>query len=240
MDAKWRWLWMSLAAGTIASPTVATEWIRAAADAIPADAWNERFTLAQAWHQLGDRLADKDATMVARDLLRGLIDHPSSCGPLLFLASLDADAGETSSGGRPLSPRLEGNPNLAEAQNNLAYILLTRNGDLTEAKDLATRAVALAPTIAAFHDTLARINEKLDNRNDALTEFQEALRLDPGSVDARIGLSRVLRAAGSRDKAAAELQRIDTQLNGNPPSSESTRRELQNLRESLSSSTTAE
>ena len=66
------------------------------------------------------------------------------------------------------------------------------------------------------------------------------LRLDPANVDARIGLSRTLSAAGQRDKAAQELQRIDTQLNGAPPTSESTRRELQSLRESLSSSSSTD
>jgi tetratricopeptide (TPR) repeat protein len=153
-----------------------------------------------------------------------------------MLASLDTDAGELKDAEDLYRRALKLNADLPDALNNLAYILLMRNGDLNEAKDMAARAISLSPGTAAFHDTLARINEKLDNRDGALAEFTEALRLDPNNLDARIGFCRVLSTSGKRDKAAQELQRIDTQLNGTPPTSESTRRELQSLRESLSSS----
>jgi tetratricopeptide (TPR) repeat protein len=240
-DPIWRRMYLSLAAGGVTSASAAGEWIKNAAGAAPAGALDEQFTVARAWQEMGARLNDAGAIASARDILKNLVDHPGlGTAPLLMLASLDTDAGDLSPAEDLYRRALKIDANLPDAMNNLAYILVTHSGDLNEAKDLVTRAIGISPNVGAFHDTLARINEALDDRDAAQQEFSEALRLDPDSLDARIGLSRTLRAAGNRDKAQQELQRIDTQLNGNLPSSEQTRRELQSLRESLSSSSVAE
>jgi tetratricopeptide (TPR) repeat protein len=238
----WRRLWLTLAAGSITPAPAASEWIRIAAVSVPDDQFDELFTVAQAWQQLGARLNDKDATNNATTLLREQLVDRTDLGPqpAMMLASLDTDAGDMSAAEELYRKALKIDENLPDALNNLAYILLQRNGDMKEAKDFATKAIALSPTVGAFHDTLARINEKLNIPDQAQAEFTEALRLDPTSLDARIGLCRTLTLAGKRDKSQQELQRIDTQLNGTVPPSESTRRELQSLRESLSSSSVAE
>jgi predicted Zn-dependent protease len=237
----WRRLWLSLGASQVSPITAATEWLRTGAAAVSDTAYNEQFVVATSWNEIARRLNDKDATAAAIELLKTLVDHPElGPQPLMLLASLDSDAGDFASAEDLYRRALKIDANLPDALNNLSYIILKRNGDLNEAKDLATRAISLAPTIAAFHDTLARINEKLNNRDQAQAEFVEALRLDPASLDAHIGLCRSLNTAGKRDKAQQELQRIDTQLNGSTPPSESTRRELQDLREALLSSSPTE
>ena len=239
--ANWRRMFLSLAASNVTPASVASDWIRAAAATVPKDAYAEQFAVANAWQQMGRRLNDTDARQLAHDLLKGLVDHKElGPDPLVMLASMDSDAGDYASAEDLYRRALKMNENIPDALNNLAYLVLQRNGDLKEAKTFATRAIALAPNVGAYHDTLARIDEKLDIPDQAQSEFAEALRLDPANLDARIGLSRTLGAAGKRDKAQQELQRIDAQLNGNPPASESTRRELQALRESLSSSSTVE
>src|SRR5439155_20251033 len=94
-------------------------------------------------------------------------------GPLVLLASLDTDAGDLKSAEDLYRRSLKIDADSGDALNNLAYLLLQRNGDLNEAKELVTRAIALAPGIAAFHDTLARIDERLEDREPSLAEFTE-------------------------------------------------------------------
>ena len=50
-------------------------------------------------------------------------------------------------------------PNQPFAQNNLAWVLLERKGDLGEALAAAQKAVDLAPGVPEFLDTLARVKE---------------------------------------------------------------------------------
>jgi predicted Zn-dependent protease len=233
----WRRLWLTLASKYISPATLAAEWIRTAAASIPDNSIDERFIVAQSWHQMGLRLNDKDAMELARDLLQGMVDRAEAgAQPAMILASLDTDAGDLAAAESLYRKAIKLDPHLPDALNNLAYILLERGGDLNEAKDLASRAVAAQPNTAAFHDTLARIDEKLDQREQSLAEFQEALRLEPDNLAAHIGLTRVLSADGHRDKAQQELQRIDSQLKGTPPANESTRKELESLRASLAGS----
>jgi tetratricopeptide (TPR) repeat protein len=238
---SWRRLWLSLAAGTITPAETASEWIRIGAAAVPDDAPDETVTVAQAWQQMGTRLKNADAINSARDLLKETTaDEKAPLAAILLLASIDADAGDLSSAEQLYRRALKLQADAPEVMNNLAYTILQTGGDLNEAKDLAKRAIALMPNLAALHDTLARICEKQSDRDSARKEFEEALRLDPTNLDARIGLSRTLSLAGQKDKAAIELQRIDSQLKGTPPNSESTRKELQSLRERLSSSSTTD
>ncbi|HEX3356841.1 MAG TPA: tetratricopeptide repeat protein [Tepidisphaeraceae bacterium] len=237
----WRRMWLMMASKYVSPAAIATEWIRTAAAAIPDNSIDERFIVAQSWHQMGMRLNDKDAMGLARDLLQGMVDRSEAgAQPAMILASLDTEAGDLAAAESLYRKAVKLDPHLPDALNNLAYILLERGEDLNEAKDLVSRAIATQPNTAAFHDTLARIDEKLDNRDQSLAEFQEALRLDPANLAAHIGLTRVLSTGGHRDKAQQELQRIDSQLKGTPPTNESTRKELETLRASLSSSGTAD
>ncbi len=48
-------------------------------------------------------------------------------------------------------------PDNAEAYNNLAWLLYTRQEKLDEAEELAAKAVALEPGRAAFRDTLEQV-----------------------------------------------------------------------------------
>jgi tetratricopeptide (TPR) repeat protein len=239
--ASWRRLWLGLAAGSVTPAETASQWIRTGAAAVPDDSKEEQLTVAQAWQQMGARLKNADAIRAARDLLKEITSESNApLASVLMLAGLDTDAGDLTSAEELYRRALKLQGDVPEVMNNLAYTILQNDGDLDEAKDLATRAIALAPTLAALHDTLARIWEKKHEPDQARKEFEEALRIDPANLDARIGLSRTLSLAGQKDKAAIELQRIDSQLKGTPPSSESTRKELQSLRERLSSSSSTD
>ncbi|HSV13171.1 MAG TPA: tetratricopeptide repeat protein, partial [Tepidisphaeraceae bacterium] len=118
-------------------------------------------------------------------------------------------------------------------RNNLAYTVLRRGGDLKEAKALAERAVADAPSNSAYQDTLARIYARLGDLPAALTTFQNAVRDDAGNVEALIGLADTQTRTGNRDEAASTLERVETILHSNPMLPDAVRQQLDEVRTSL-------
>lgn len=70
----------------------------------------------------------------------------------VFLAQRDYDRAE-----KAYRALLRDHPKLALAYNNLAWILSKQNKNLSEAERLAQKAVALAPKVAEFHETLSQI-----------------------------------------------------------------------------------
>ncbi len=55
-------------------------------------------------------------------------------------------------------------PDLADAYNNLAWLLYTRGGDLREALALARKALELNPSNPHYSDTVNQIDEELQQR----------------------------------------------------------------------------
>src|SRR5690606_16587889 len=75
---------------------------------------------------------------------------------------------------------LERDPNAHAAANNLAMVILGRNGDADEAADLAQRAVDTSPTTAEYLDTLAQAHARAGRYEPAIAAMQRAIRVDPG------------------------------------------------------------
>lgn len=98
-------------------------------------------------------------------------------------------------------------PNDAPALNNLAFLLarLGRPGAVA----LAERAVALQPRNTDFLDTLGAAYAADRRFDDALRVQTQAVELAPLRHGLRLGLARTLLAAGQRERARAELQRLD-------------------------------
>lgn len=86
------------------------------------------------------------------------------------------------------------------ALNNLAMILAGRSDRLAEASDLAGRAVALAPKVAAFHDTLGYVALQRRVYQQAVSEFTLALKLQP-SAETFAHLGQAQAAMGKKDDA---------------------------------------
>jgi Flp pilus assembly protein TadD len=80
------------------------------------------------------------------------------------------------------------NPAAAPALNNLAWLLLITKDDLPQAEKLATRAVAAAPTVATFFDTLGAIYLAEKRVDDATRAYKRALELDPTLVSSKQAL----------------------------------------------------
>lgn len=234
-DRSARAIWVSVAASDLTDGTVAMQWLSRVAGHVPSDSPDEQAMLAQAWYQAGARFSLPDATTECRSLLEKLAGDPR-CPPgaLLLLASMNHDSGSLDEAERLYRRVTQALPDNPDALNNLAYILLQKNGDMDEALSLATRATAARPGSASVRDTLARVQSKMGNRRDAIRSFERAVQLEPGNLEALIGLAATLSADGQRDKAQQTLRKIDSLLQGKPPESEPLKVELDAVRESLS------
>lgn len=78
------------------------------------------------------------------------------------------------------------------------------------------RAIALAPTVAAYFEARSRVRQTLKQSKEALADLDEALRLDPALSEARLHRASLRGAAGDRDGAAVDLAALDATL---PPGS---------------------
>lgn len=80
-------------------------------------------------------------------------------------------------------------------------------GRYQDAADRFRRAQTLAPGDAAHAVNLANALIRLDRDDEASRELAEALRLNPGSPDAEIGLGLIARRAGLLEAAVAHADR---------------------------------
>jgi tetratricopeptide (TPR) repeat protein len=77
---------------------------------------------------------------------------------------------------------LEITPGLPIAANNLAWLLTQNGGNLDEALQLASAAVAKNPTVAGFCDTLGFVYLKKGLYSPAATQFKKAVALDEANT----------------------------------------------------------
>ncbi len=95
-----------------------------------------------------------------------------------------------------------------ESRMNLA-IALRRTGRAEEAETILRGVIAEGPRPEAYA-TLGGILADAGRLSEALAEYQNAVRLDPGLAQARRGLGNTLRDAGRPQAALAELDRAVT------------------------------
>ncbi|WP_431262860.1 aspartyl protease family protein [Roseateles chitinivorans] len=89
-------------------------------------------------------------------------------------------------------------------------------GDAARALEDLDRAIRLAPTVAGYFDSRARVQIALKRPKAALADLDEALRLDPALAEARLRRVSLRFAAKDTDGAAADLGELDATL---PPAS---------------------
>src|SRR5205814_2011685 len=155
--------------------------------------------LARAWEQVNQRFHIKPAADAAQEILQKLTDKPNADpAAIVLLASLKVDSHDPAKAEALYRRALKARPDMPDAQNNLAYLILQHEGDLNEAKDLAVKATTAAAGIAEFHDTLARIYFKLGSSAEAISTFEKALKLEPRNLQSLVGLAIAQSQAGNR------------------------------------------
>ena len=186
---------------------------------VPQDSPAERRDLATAWYVVGREFNDRESLSTAKSIAGSLTGSADVAAEAwMIMASCDEAMGDLDAAEREYREALKLRPDAPAAQNNLAYVLLLKGGaaELDEAHRLAAAAVAAAPSMASFHDTLARVEVKRGNLDAATTNFRKALSLEPASLEAMIGLADVLAQTGRREDARAQLAQIDTALEVSP------------------------
>ncbi len=216
-SSAWRAAWLELAGSVIHNPATGVQWIDTVAPLIPPDSLNEQLQLANAWHQLGQRSHTDEYFRNARKILLALGDRINdNAGALLLLAVSTERLGDLPQAEQHYRKALAAQPDQPVAMNNLAYLLFKTRDDLTEARELASRAVSAAPNQASFLDTLARIQSRLGDRAAAVSTFERARTLEPDNVEILIGYADALVQAGRRDQAMNVLSTIDLLIRTHP------------------------
>ncbi len=230
-----RTVWIKLAGSAIPDENVAARWLNKVEPLVPSDAMQEQTALVMAWTTIGQRTGSKSAYESAQTLLKKMSDRPDPTGDLAFmLASINEQMGESAAAEAGYRQVLAEHPNHSSAQNDLAYFLLVHNKNLQEAESLVKKALATEPKNPSYYDTLARIQAKQGDVKSALSTFDQALELDPNSIEALIGKASTLQANGKKDEATRLLARIDSLTSQSAILPKTVRSELQSLRESLS------
>lgn len=146
---------------------------------------------------------DDQALQQYRDMAAA---NPKLAAPRFHIGALLHRQGELAGAAAEYEQALKRDPEFAPALNNLAAIELSRKGP-AEAETLARRAVAAAPTSAAYRDTLAEVLGARGDNGGALAEQLEAVRLEPGNP-AYLARAGMLQARlGRRGEAMDSLKR---------------------------------
>jgi putative PEP-CTERM system TPR-repeat lipoprotein len=133
----------------------------------------------------------------------------------LRLASLEFDAGDTAAAARRIDGILTTDPKDADALVARSHILL-KTGRVDDALTAAQQAALAAPQSAKVKFVLGLANVAHHNDTDAMTAFNEALRLDPGMAAAEMELARLDLRAGRLSQATELAESAAKRLSDNP------------------------
>jgi type IV pilus assembly protein PilF len=232
-SAEWRDAWLSILAAANRTAENATTWIQRLAPSVPA---NQQFNLASAWYNVSQQFGENSGFEKARDVLSPLIQQPEpDLAAVMLYASASEQLGDLPSAEQAYRKAMAIDPSVSVVKNNLAYVILLRGGDLSEARTLASDAIKQSPDIAGFHDTLARILVKTGDTEGAIDQFESARKLQPNNLESLIGLADVLSQTGQRDRAVLILREINSLMNTNSTLPPAIQEQLDSVRSALSS-----
>ena len=101
---------------------------------------------------------------------------------------------------------LKSNPDDANANNFLGYVLVEANRDLQEAASLIEKAVKMQPNNGAFRDSLGWAYYKLGNTDRAIKELELAVQFIPDDSEVREHLGAAYLKRGGKVAQKALLQ----------------------------------
>lgn len=104
-------------------------------------------------------------------------------------------------------PSIEGLSASSRASLSLAIDALEKDA-LENAESAARAAVRTAPRSAVTHNVLGVVLDRQGRPDEALVEFNTAVKLDPTFVGARNNIARLLAERGKKNEAIQEFERI--------------------------------
>lgn len=232
-SAEWRMRWMQVGL-EVPDPLAAAEWLDRVATNIPADAVADRVALYESYDRLARRGGDQKLIRRAWDGLREMAANPQAPLQVLMAAAMQAErAGDFAAAESLYHRTLAVDPNIWQAQNNLAMLILTRGGNVEQARALALAATKLQPRQASAYDTLALSHAKAGDLRSAATAMRSAIRTQPDNAQWHIQLAQYLLDSGDVGEAGKALNTIDNarlDLQRLPPD---LRRRLDGIREGV-------
>lgn len=105
-------------------------------------------------------------------------------------------------------------PSFSLAYHNRA-VAYKLNGEYDKAKEDLMTAVGLNEDISVFFFTLAKLSERLDNPNDAISYYREAIDKDPAYIEARTNFSLLQKSLGYYNEAIVELKEVSKMMKDN-------------------------
>lgn len=206
-SARWRRRWLQTIAAT--APDAATA-AAAVAAVGPLPTVDDQLAAASAWYTLGTRLSDaaalRRAVAVVAPLTRSAVPPTDA---FLLLAACDEQLGDLPAAEAAYRRALTRDADLPGAANNLAWLIVLRHGDPSEARTLSERAVAARPRDAGLRDTLGLIAAAAADWPAAAAQYAAAVELSPTDAAALIGSADVAAHTGHADRAAALLRQAD-------------------------------
>ena len=131
---------------------------------------------------------------------------PNEIGPLIRLAMTYERNGKRDATEPLYKKILALDPTNFVALNNLAYMMVSANGDIDLALTYAQKAKQYAPSYADIDDTLGLIYIKKNQPDNAIRIFKDLLNKKPGHVTWRIHMADALFNKGDKLQARKELE----------------------------------
>ncbi len=194
--ADWRIAWLRLASQHLEDPAARRRWLEAVTPLVPADAPAERFALAEAWWSLHLTAPDAQGDRMASQILQRLVAQPDASPMTWFLyAVVTETAGQIDTAANAYRKVLELDASSQIARNNLAMLLIDHHANQAgpEALRLARLTVADEPNNANYRDTLAYVQARLGNLDEAIANIQIAIDLEPQNPQWRQRLAELLK-----------------------------------------------
>jgi len=136
-----------------------------------------------------------------------LAKNPNLAGPHMLLGVLYKMKGDLKQAEAHYKTALSIDSGLAQAANNLAYLLSGIPDRLDEALQFALKAMDIAKDDPYIRDTLGWIYYRMGRCNDARKELQQAAAAIPDSATVNYHLGMVYKCNGELYKASAFLDR---------------------------------
>jgi Flp pilus assembly protein TadD len=227
---------MALASQAIKDSSIGAIWLEHVEPLIDKNSFAETLDLARAWIALAGRqsqYSQRANEVLAKAAVFSSSATPSQSPLVLMLAMVQEQQGDVAAAEQTYRRALALDPTQAVAMNNLAMIVVRRNGDLREAMQLAVGAVKEKPTVPAFYDTLATVQATSRDYPKAISSMNSALSLQPDNIMYQVNLASILATSGQPAKAKLMLNKIDSSTISSTSIPPETREKLTELRRTL-------
>lgn len=161
------------------------------------------YDLSHTYLALGNAAAARDVAVKA------LVHHPQEAGLHIFVGNIDRQNGDDALALQAYGRAAEINPQLAEAQGNIAMIL-QRQGKHAAAEASYKKLIALEPGRYEAHYNLGIVLQALGRLDEAITSYLQALAIKPDAGAIYHNLGNAYRDAARPDEAEASFRQATT------------------------------